>query len=162
MKILLLSDTHGNLKGLQRAVDQFGRNADLIVHCGDAPRGEAIWLKENCVNSAVVCVSGNCDILSNEFKEIEYLELCGHRIMVTHGHLFSAKFGLERLSYKASEEGADMVFFGHTHTQTDKTLGGVRLINPGSADKYMSACSVVELDEKGNVLVNMLNIPKDR
>lgn len=147
---------------MQRAVKKFGSNADLIVHCGDGPRGEAMWLKENCKNSTVVCVAGNCDVLRGEFKEIEFIELCGHKMMITHGHLFSAKFGLERLSYKASEEGADIVFFGHTHIQTDKTIGGVRLINPGSAGKYTSACAVVELDDKGNVLVNMLNIPQDR
>ena len=159
MKILLLSDTHGNHNGMQRAVNQFSTNADLIVHCGDGPRGDAVWLRDNCRNSTVVCVAGNCDVLRNEFKEIEFLELCGHKIMVTHGHLFSAKSGLERLAYKASEEGADIVFFGHTHNQTDVIIGGVRLINPGSASKYLPTCAVVEMDDKGNVLVNMLNIP---
>ena len=41
MKILVLSDSHGNARGVENAVKKYGRNADLIVHCGDATRGEA-------------------------------------------------------------------------------------------------------------------------
>ena len=38
----------------------------------------------------------------------------------------------DMLSEKAKAEGCDIVFFGHTHIPFDKTIGGVRVINPGS------------------------------
>ena len=80
--------------------------------------------------------------------------------MVTHGHLYSAKYGLEKLSYAGEEKNADIVFFGHTHIPTDETMGNVRLINPGSCSYYNPTCCVVEIDDKGNVLVNHLKVPK--
>jgi predicted phosphodiesterase len=53
---------------------------------------------------------------------------------------------------------ADIVFFGHTHIPTDETIGSIRLINPGSCSKYSPVCAVVEIDDKGNVLVNHVKI----
>ncbi len=157
MKILVLSDSHGNLKGVQKAVERFGRNAEVIVHCGDGTRGEAIWLTENCRDKTVVCVRGNCDFAST-LRDFEYLDICGMKIMVTHGHTLSVKYGLENLSYKAEQEGADLVFFGHTHIPTDETIGSVRMINPGTCSKYSPTCAVVEIDAKGNILVNHVRV----
>ena len=157
MKILVLSDTHGNISGMEKALNKFGSNADIIVHCGDGTRGEAMWLRDNITHAAVVCVRGNCDFYGM-MKDIEYLDICKHRIMITHGHLFGAKYGLEELSYKAEEEGADMVFFGHTHISTDETISGVRLINPGSCGRWEPTCAVVEIDDNGNTLVNHVRV----
>lgn len=103
MKILVLSDSHGNARGVENAVKKYGRNADLIVHCGDATRGEAEDLARKS-DIPVVCVRGNCDFVT-DLNDIEYLDLCGRRIMITHGHLFGVKYGLERLSYSAEEKG---------------------------------------------------------
>lgn len=157
MKILVLSDTHGNLSGMRSVVEKYGVNADVIVHCGDGTRGEAMWLKDNIDNAEVVCARGNCDF-THELKDVEFFDALSKRIMVTHGHLFGVKYGLENLSYKAEEEGADIVFFGHTHICTDETLGSVRLINPGSCGRWGATCAVVEIDDRGNVLVNHIQI----
>ncbi len=157
MKILVMSDSHGNLKGVEKALKKLGSNADVVVHCGDGTRGEALWLKENCGDKKVVCVRGNCDF-TGDMKDEEYFEVCGKKIMATHGHLYGVKYGLERLSYKAEEEGASLVFFGHTHIPTDERIGAARLINPGSLGRWEPCCAVVELDEKGNVLVNHVSV----
>lgn len=157
MKILLLSDSHGNRRGMMNAVKKYGRNADIIVHCGDATRGEADDLTVSCPDKMIVCVRGNCD-WGSTLKDIEHLDICGKRILITHGHMFNAKFGLDNLFYKAKEENCDLVFFGHTHNPTDVTSEGVRLINPGSCGRYNPTCATVEIDDKGNVLVNHLEI----
>ncbi len=157
MKILVLSDTHGNLSGMQKALEKFGKNAEIIVHCGDGTRGEAKWLADNVNHAEVVCVRGNCDFTA-ELENIRYFDVYGKHIMVTHGHNFGVKFGLENLSDKAEEEGVDIVFFGHTHICADENLGGVRLINPGSCGRWEPTCAVVDIDEKGNVLVNHVRV----
>lgn len=157
MKILLLSDTHGNVSGMEKAVEKYGKNADVIVHCGDGTRGEAMRLKENIRHASVVCVRGNCDFMVG-LNDIEYLDICSKHILITHGHLFGVKYGLERLSYKAEEDGADIVFFGHTHNCTDETVGNVRMINPGSCGRWDGTCAVVEIDDRGNVLVNHIRV----
>ena len=157
MKILVLSDTHGNLSGMRKALDKYGTNADVIVHCGDGVRGEALWLMENISHAAVICVRGNCDF-TGSIKDIEFFDANNKRIMVTHGHNFGVKYGLENLSYKAEKEGADIVFFGHTHLCADEKFGSVRLINPGSCGRWAASCAVVEIDENGNVLVNHIEV----
>lgn len=157
MKILLLSDTHGNISGMEKAVEKYGKNADFIVHCGDGTRGEAKWLEDNVNNAKVVCVRGNCDFFGN-LKDIAFFDAGSKRIMVTHGHLFGVKYGLENLSHKAEEDGADIAFFGHTHICADETLGKVRLVNPGSCGRWESTCAIVEIDDKGNVLVNHVRV----
>lgn len=158
MKFLVMSDSHGNLRGVMEAVRRFGKNADVIVHCGDS-RNEADWLLQNCPQASVVCVRGNCD-WGSTLDNVEFLDVAGKKIMVTHGHLYSVKYGLDNLGYAAEESGADIVFFGHTHVPTDESFGDVRLINPGSSGSYERSCAVVEIDEKGNVLVNHLKIPE--
>lgn len=157
MKILVLSDTHGDLKSLEKAVNKYGRKADIIVHCGDGTRGEAMWLKNNCTDSAVICVKGNCDFGSS-LNDVEVIDVSGKKIMITHGHLFSAKYGMGGLYRKAKEQGADIVLFGHTHTATDTTIDGVQFINPGSCGGWHPTCAVAEIDSKGNVLVNQLMV----
>ena len=159
MKILVLSDSHGNLDGVKTALEKFGSNADYVVHCGDGTRGEARWLRDNCTRAKVVCARGNCDFF-DDLNDTEYFEACGKKIMVTHGHLYNVKFGLMKLCYKAEEEGCDIVFYGHTHCAMDETIDGVRIINPGSCGRYEPVCAVVEIDGKGNVLVNHLRIKK--
>lgn len=157
MKILVLSDSHGNLNNIKKATDAYGKNANVIVHCGDGTRGEAEWIKQNCKNNMVVCVKGNCDFGST-LNDVEILSLEGFNVMITHGHLYGVKMGLTNLSYKAEENNCNMVLFGHTHIPTDETIGNIRMINPGSASYYAPTCAVVEFDYKQNVLVNIIKI----
>lgn len=157
MKILLLSDSHGNKRTMLEAVKRFGRNAEVIVHCGDATRGEAEDLIDYNPDKTVVCVRGNCD-WGSALKDVEFLDICNKRIMITHGHLFGVKYEFETLKKRAEEENCDLVFFGHTHNPADVTVDGVRMINPGSCGMYEPSCATVEIDDKGNVLVNHLEI----
>lgn len=72
MKIGVLSDTHGNITALKRALDLFA-NVDLIVHAGDVlyhpPRlgcteGYDVVACVNLLNGLdipVVIAQGNCD-----------------------------------------------------------------------------------------------------
>lgn len=157
MKILLLSDSHGNSRGMFSAVEKYGVNADYIVHCGDAPRGEAQDLINGYSEKNIVCVRGNCD-WNSMLNDVEYLTVCGKKIMVTHGHIFSVKYGYDMLYQKAKEENCDIVFYGHTHNPADVTIDSVRFINPGSCSRFEPSCATVEIDDKGNVLVNHIKI----
>lgn len=157
MKLLILSDSHGDFYTLKKAVSAYGKNADVIIHCGDATRNEPEWLQYNCANSSIVCVKGNCD-MGSMLREIEFMNLNGVKIMITHGHLFNVKYGLLNLYYKAKENNCDIAFFGHTHNPTYQILDDVSLINPGACSGYEGSCAVVEIDEKRNILVNHIKI----
>lgn len=57
-------------------------------------------------------------------------------VMLTHGHLFSAKTSLSALIDEGRARRADLVLFGHTHTPLEKTVEQdghyMTLFNPGS------------------------------
>ena len=52
--------------------------------------------------------------------------------MVTHGHLFNVKSGLMKLRYKALEQNANIVCFGHSHILGIEKVDDILFINPGS------------------------------
>ena len=115
MRILVVSDTHGDLRSLIKAVDA-QRKAEIIVHCGDGEEQQR-FLKDNYKDKMIVAVRGNCD-WNSFFPSKEIFKVCGKTIFVTHGHLYDAKSGLYRITSAAREAGADILLFGHTHMRT--------------------------------------------
>lgn len=112
MRILVVSDTHGDLRSLIKTVDA-QRKAEIIVHCGDGEEQQR-FLKDNYKDKMIVAVRGNCD-WNSFFPSKEIFKACGKTIFVTHGHLYDAKSGLYRITSAAREAGADILLFGHTH-----------------------------------------------
>jgi putative phosphoesterase len=146
VKIGIISDTHGNVAALRRAIEFFD-NADMILHAGDVlyhpPRlgfteGYDIPAFAELLNSLsvpVVIAQGNCDPLVCEellkmpvqspYAQV-YCE--GMRLVVNHGHLLTRDQMIEAgRRYKAT-------FFisGHTHLPVLEDVGGLVLMNPGS------------------------------
>ncbi|MDH7576887.1 MAG: metallophosphoesterase [Bacillota bacterium] len=128
MRIGILSDSHGDLSRAEQAVAQMGA-VDLLVHAGDYYR-DALHLGK-LFGFEVRAVVGNCDRSAPGPAE-EILEIQGHRIYLTHGHLYGVKHGLMRLYYRTCEIGAEMVIFGHTHVAQSEEIEGIYFLNPGS------------------------------
>ena len=58
------------------------------------------------------------------------------KAFLTHGHLYNVSpWHMDSLVYAAEEQGAKLALFGHTHKAEWKELGGVTLINPGTAGR---------------------------
>lgn len=128
-KILVLSDSHGNVSAMELAVRQ--QTPDMMIFLGDCVP-DFRELTRIFPKIDALCVRGNCDARSSA-PETMFTELCGKRIMLTHGHAYGVKLGLLRLSLAAKAEGCDAVLFGHTHSKYIGTHGGVLLFNPGAA-----------------------------
>lgn len=153
MKIIVVSDSHGAGATLRRVLE-LNRNADIVVHCGDS-RGEVEDMQLLFPDKMYYTVKGNCDFgamlpLTDEFT-VE-----GVRFMVTHGHMYNVKFGLEQLEQAAREAGADVVLFGHTHIAHNEYKDGLYLINPGSCG-YGRSFAVIEVKD-GQVLANIAHL----
>ena len=119
MRILVLSDIHGDTTSTMNALtDQ--PTADIILFLGDGI-GAIETLEQMYPQKTFYCVAGNCDFASIE-PTTRILELCGKRILMTHGHEWGVKGGLGALIAHAAEVGADIVLFGHTHKPILKTL----------------------------------------
>lgn len=132
--LLVFSDTHGDLKTVERAMSRFPQ-AD-VIHLGDCVR-DVLRLAARHPERRVSGVSGNCDPNADEerFPAERQLEIEGKRLLLTHGHRYGVKYGYERLLERARSGGFDLTLFGHTHIAADFVRLGCHLLNPGSASQ---------------------------
>lgn len=141
MKVVLVSDNHGDLKSIEKILCQ-EQVADYYLHCGDSStRPEDI--------SLFASVRGNNDYF-NEFPKERIIEIAGHKALLIHGHRLIGFGSFDRLADYAKEKECDICFFGHIHCFVDQEVKGVRLINPGSTfynRDYSDPCyAVVEIE----------------
>ena len=127
MKYLLLSDIHGCLPALERALDFFeAQQCDMMCIMGDiinyGPRNrlpdgldpQGIVERLNALADKIVAIRGNCD---SEVDQMllhfpimgTYMLLVdgGRRYLLTHGHLYN-KENMPQGPY-------DAIVYGHTH-----------------------------------------------
>jgi len=147
MRILIVSDTHGNDTGIVLALHAL-QPVDLVVHCGD---GEAdLNLLESIDTTATVRVAGNCDLGSRAPREL----LCiwkGVKVLICHGDRYGVKAGLARLEARGCEAGAQAILYGHTHLAMVEERSGMLLVNPGTLTKQavFKSCALLEIEGAG-------------
>jgi len=126
----IVSDSHDRGVWLERWLDKCKREKyDAVFHLGDY-HADARWL-ERRMDTPLIAVAGNCDMFSSQ-QRMARAAYGAHRILAVHGHLQDVKYGYDRLSYYAEEQGATIALFGHTHRPCVEMLGHVLLINPGA------------------------------
>ncbi|AJE04885.1 metallophosphoesterase family protein [Geobacter pickeringii] len=153
MKLVILSDTHGNQPLALAIIDAHG-DADHIVHLGDEI-DDACFL-EDATGRDIVKVSGNCDCSFDSPRET-LLDLEGHTVLITHGDLYNVKTGMERLKKRARAEKADIVLYGHTHLAAIDELDGILYVNPGCLKKGCEQLSYAVLTlENGSVSAKII------
>ena len=132
MKILVLSDSHGNLANMLRAVEKEAPN--MILHLGDCWRdGEK--LRAMFPGVPFEQVPGNCDFRPMEETE-RLLFWEDKRVLMCHGHTYSVKQSLLPAGYAAEEQNLDLFLFGHTHRPLVDMRGKTLFLNPGSIGDY--------------------------
>lgn len=148
MKILLLSDSHGRVSKIKQAMEN--EKFDQVVFCGDGLR-DFDYIDDD----SIIKVAGNCD-WGNVCEAGEVIkDFDGIRCLITHGHLFKAKFGFGGLVKEAKLSNVPLVLFGHTHRQTDEEADGVRLVNAGSIANGQY-CIIEILD--GKITTNFMHL----
>lgn len=129
MKILVVSDTHGNEDNLSRVLEEVGM-PDHLIHLGDAESGEGRI--RDMVQCPVHIVAGNCDFFS-DLPTTEIVEIGDQRILITHGHYYYVSVGIRDLVEDARANDCNVAMFGHTHRPfLDQSDGDVTVLNPGS------------------------------
>ncbi|MEN1968304.1 metallophosphoesterase [Lentibacillus sp. N15] len=122
--ILIVSDSHGLTQELQQIKER--HDADYMVHCGDSELDMDADPLEGFIK-----VAGNCDS-DSRFPDEQVIRLDSINLFVTHGHLYQVKRNLMNLAYRAQEDHAQIVCFGHTHIAGAENSGNQLFINPGS------------------------------
>ncbi|OOB77107.1 MAG: hypothetical protein BEN18_01975 [Epulopiscium sp. Nuni2H_MBin001] len=132
MKILVISDTHSNIKLVDSIFEIFkDDNIDTVIHCGDN-LVDAKKLQKKYSNIKFYMVAGNCDPEGNGPEAILEADIGGVHTMVVHGHKHYVNLNLDTLLSEAKESGAKLVAFGHTHIATVQVRDGITIVNPGS------------------------------
>jgi len=174
MKILVLSDVHGNARTLQTALDSFEKECDLILMCGDylnhGPRNPLTegWEPKKVVEilkqrkNKITGVRGNCDAEVDEMlltfpMMAPYANVFveGKRIFAHHGHLYTKEQLLELVP-----EGS-IVVSGHTHVTVLEKSDGLVWFNPGSMTLPKcddgQTCGLIEVSD-GGVVIKLCSI----
>jgi len=145
MKLFFISDIHGSLYYLEKALEQYEKEAaDYIIILGDElyhgarnplpegynPKEVAVLL--NSYADKIIAVRGNCDSevdqmvlefpVMSDYSTILYQ---GRRIFLSHGHIYGPDH-LPKLS------AGDLFVYGHTHVPVAEKREDIYIINPGS------------------------------
>lgn len=130
MKIAVFSDTHGSVARMLRAAREL--RPDAVVHLGDYER-DADCLEREYPEIPLFRVCGNCDMAPRSPQEL-VAEFGPVRALLCHGHRYAVDWGrLDSMVYAAQEKGCKLVLYGHTHRAENTEIGGVKLVNPGTA-----------------------------
>lgn len=145
MRIIAMSDSHGNFNRVRRIVEANMDTTDIFIHLGDGLEefGDVHHLYPQL---HFVAVKGNNDWGSMEQKT--KLIICGGKnVMLTHGDLYGVKTGLEEYESAARQSKAEVALYGHTHVPRSDYCDGVFVINPGSLmGSYSNPPSYLALD----------------
>ncbi len=133
MKVLVMSDTHHNIRNaveILNSIKPLGINT--VIHCGDHI-DDAYKLKKLYPDIDLYAVPGNCDFMAHgeEYTRIVHIEKVP--ILITHGHRHSIKWeDYSELLIDAAAQGARLAICGHSHAAYLKKEEGIILLNPGS------------------------------
>ncbi len=144
MKLLILSDSHREMKYMRQAIEQ--ETPDAVFHLGDHDR-DAAHLAEEFPSLTIYSVSGNCDKLFPCGAESVLETLQGVRIYAAHGHAHHVKYGYMSFTMAAMEKNARLALFGHTHIPYCEEYQGLYLLNPGACSGYRPSYGVAYVHE---------------
>jgi uncharacterized protein len=134
MKIGVLSDTHGEVSALRRAICLLnGMQVGLTIHCGDIG-AEVVPLLEGLPTHFVYGNMDDPDGLREVITDPEHtlhegfgtLEVAGRRIAFLHGN------DVKLLHHTIRSGDWDLVCHGHTHAFSSSVEGKTLVLNPGA------------------------------
>jgi len=136
MKILLISDSHGNGQAIDKLARMYPK-MDLYLHAGDSQADEWSILPFSSVK-------GNCDY---------YPDFPMHmKLPIPGGFLWMQHYPQVDISM-LKENNVKLFIYGHTHRRDYKKVDDILFVNPGSIsyprDDYYLSYAIITIDEKG-------------
>lgn len=131
--ILVMSDTHGNVRLFDEKLDTQLKEADYIFHLGDYCT-DASYLRRKYGENKVVSVFGNCDgDTSGDYKIVKVEDV---KFYLCHGHNFKVKQSLDSLYLEGLDKNVDVCLYGHTHEKREEKYSNLLILNPGNLSRY--------------------------
>lgn len=139
MKVVIISDSHGDIKVLER-IYQINTNADIFIHLGDYEVPEHYL-------SHYIFVRGNCDFLSNAPLKRD-LEFSFGVIHFEHGH----NINFSNFENYIKSNSPLIFLFGHTHKKFAQKYHNTYIFNPGSLtrprDSNIGSYLIIEINQQ--------------
>ena len=169
MKFVIASDIHGSAFWCRKLLELAEREQpDKLILLGDilyhGPRNDlpqeyapkqVIPMLEQWKDK-ILCVRGNCEAEVDQMVlpflcMADYSEVLadGNRLFLTHGHHYNPD-NLPNLPDNA------MFLSGHTHVKLDKTVNGIRCLNPGSVSIPKDGSHSCMIYENGEIRICIL------
>ena len=151
MRVLVMSDSHGNWRNIEGVVNQVGK-IDMLIHCGDVENDED-FIRE-IADCPVHIVAGNCDY-GYDLPASDTFMVGDYTVMACHGHMFYVHGSTMYLKEYARKNSIDVVMFGHTHRPYIEIDEDVTILNPGSIayprqEDRRPTFLIMEIDEMGD------------
>lgn len=156
MRILVISDTHGDSNTLHRVILSQPK-AQVVIHLGDGADDmddERFLYPEKMF----LQVRGNCD-WGSALPPVGQIQLENRKIFYTHGNLYNVKYNLDEIKLAARLQKADILLFGHTHVPYTEFDKGLYVMNPGSLRGMDATCGILDLTPQG-VVTNLVFVGK--
>ena len=152
MKVLVVSDTHGQHRNLIKVIEEVGM-IDMFIHLGDVEGGELFL--ENLVSCEKHIIKGNNDFFSDLPREEEFY-IGAKKVFITHGHNYYVSLNYDMIKDEGRHRGDDIVMFGHTHKPYLEQSEDLLLLNPGSISfprqaGKLPSYAVLEVSENNKV-----------
>jgi putative phosphoesterase len=129
MRILVLSDCHGSLYKLQKAIEA-QPDAKNVFYLGDGV-SELEEIESLYPDRIFHKVKGNCD-WGSDLPTQGIATVNGTKIFFTHGHKSFVKQSTAVLRSIAENLGAKIALYGHTHIANVEYENGIYCVNPGA------------------------------
>jgi len=138
MLLAIISDIHGNLANLAKALETIKKEKpDIMLVCGDLQDPEAINLI-GAANIKTHIVFGNADfaiedLLRKGAKKFSYIKIHGDlgELVLKNKKIAFCHFYSEAKKIAATRN-YDIVFAGHRHSPWEEKIGNTILIRPGN------------------------------
>ncbi|MBR4291210.1 MAG: phosphodiesterase [Oscillospiraceae bacterium] len=162
MKLLIASDIHGSAYWCRKLMEMIeAEQPDRVVLLGDllyhGPRNDLpreyapkeVIPMLSSIKEKILAVRGNCEAEVDQMvlpfpcmADYAMIEADGQTVYLTHGHLHSP----EKLP---PLQPGSIFLSGHTHIKLDKTVDGIRCLNPGSVSIPKDGSHSLLVWEKG-------------
>ncbi|PKL10054.1 MAG: YfcE family phosphodiesterase [Spirochaetae bacterium HGW-Spirochaetae-7] len=134
MRLLVVSDTHGDWRSLAAVLRLLGRSVQALVHLGDGSGDVRSAISSGVPMPPAYSVRGNVDS-DHSVPLLRCFDASGRLVIFAHGHRYPLGEGTSCLARAARDAGARAFFFGHTHVPHYEERGGVAILNPGSLSR---------------------------
>lgn len=159
-KYLICSDIHGRKDLFDKAIN-VEENLSAVIVAGDLELDTSLLaellMRSSNKDCSIYAVAGNCDSYlpaKTKLRELTIVPIGEqNKALLLHGHRYAAREDL--MSYVASENGCNIVIFGHIHSFVSEEKYGMLFLNPGAL-KVGSYMILEETEGKISVLKRTL------